>query len=132
MRTKENLFQKSIENLKKIGCYKPYLENFKKGVLTKYIGPFGYDVHEDWLLEKIKDIEKEYGGMVYAVLVSKLEDDELYSFLYTSSDEEFEEVEPYGGAFSVHSYTWNKSCEWCSSFGDVGVRPALGGLVRIW
>lgn len=138
MFTKEEQKANAVKHLEQIGCYKPYLNAYKnKGTITMYEGFGGYyidDQHEAELVKKIKAVEEEYGGTVYAVIHSMTDFGELYTMLWSGKYEEDEEysVEDYeDGSFGVFSWVWNKSCDDFSEFGTCQIRPALGGLIRI-
>lgn len=137
MITKDQQKQNAIRYLETIGCYKPYLNAYKKGTVTMYEGYGGYYVdehNEPELINKIREVEEEYGGTVYAVIHNMTNFGELYTMLWSGKYEEDEEysVHPVGdGSFNVFSWVWNKDDEWCSEFGTVQIKPALGGLLRI-
>lgn len=134
MLTKDQQKANAIKNLKKIGCYSPYTKAFERGTITMYEGFGGYYVEDENLLKKIREIEDQYNGTVYAVIHNMTEFGELYTMLWATGYEEDAEydVEDYGnGKFAVMSYVWNVTYDDCSEFGSVGIKPALGGLVRI-
>lgn len=137
MFTKEQQKDNAIKYLEKIKCYKPYLEAYKKGTVTMYEGFGGYYVEEEnepELFKKIKEVEEENGGTVYAVIHGMYEFGECYTMLWSGKYEEDEEysVEDYkDGTYGVFAWVWNKDAEWCSEFGTVQIKPALGGLLRV-
>ncbi len=134
MLTKEHQNANAVENHRNIKCYAPYLKAFKNGTITMYEGFGGYYVEEEEILNKIHEVENEYGGTVYAVIHQITNIGELYTFLWATAYEEDSQydVEDYGnGQYAVMSYVWNKTYDDCSEFGSVVIKPALGGLVRV-
>lgn len=134
MLTKEQRVQNAIAHLKQIGCYKPYLKAYQEGVLTMYEGFGGYYVEDPEILEKIHDVEEDYGGTIYAVIHSLTNFGELYTFLWSTGYEENADydVEDYGdNQYGCMAYVWNKTYEDCSEFETVVIKPALGGLIIV-
>ena len=70
--------------------------------------------------------------MNYHVIRTMTAFGELYSFLYISDyDEEWDmDNEDLVDGYAM-SYVWNKTNEWCSEFGSIGVRGKYGGIVRV-
>lgn len=135
MFTREQLKANAVSNLNRIGCYKPYTEAFRNGTLTMYENCGGYYVEDEELLAKIHTIEEKYGGIVYAVIHSMTSFGELYTMLWADGDEDDSEydVEDYDdGQWLCMAYVWNKTDAECSEFGSVVIRPALGGLLRVY
>ena len=126
----------AIECMKAFDIYKPYINQFKKdGTITLFERFGGYyidEYNEPELLKKIKEFEAETGSLVYAVTHEMTEFGELYDFLIISKyDEEWEMTlgdAKYGYAFA---YVWNKTDEWCSEFGTIGVKSFGGGIARV-
>lgn len=137
MFTREELKKHCIDNLNRIGSYKPYTNAFKKGTITKYEGYGGYYLdpsYDDTLIECIKETEEQYGGMVYAVIHQYTDFGEIYTMLWASGyeeDYEYDVEDGDRGTYYVMAYVWNKSYEECSEFGSVGIKPAFGGLIRV-
>ena len=132
--TKEEQKERAIKALETLGCYKPYLNAFKRKTnptITMYEGFGGYYIeeeHEPELIAKIREIEETYGGTVYAVIHNLTSFGECYSLLYISKyaeDQEYMFDKNY-----AYAYVWNKTYEECSEFGTIGVKSALGGLLR--
>lgn len=133
--SKEEQKELALKALTTLGCYKPYLKAYRdKGIVTMYEGFGGYYLdpnygsQEEELIEKIKEVEETYGGTVYAVIHNLTSFGECYSMLYISK---YPEDSRY--SFSKNSamaYVWNKTYEECSEFGTIGVKSALGGLLR--
>ena len=123
--------------MKTLNIYKPYIRKFEKdGTVTLFERFGGYyidDYQEPELLEKIKEFEAETGSLVYAVTHELFEFGECYSFLCVSKYEEeweytLESEDQYNIAWA---YVWNKTDEWCSEFGSIGIKSLWGGIARI-
>lgn len=128
----------AVKYLEKIECYKPYLKAFRdKGIITMYEGFGGYYIEEHSepkLLAKIREAEETLGGTVYAVIHNKFEFGECYTMLWVSPYKEDARyaISDFGDhCYGVFAWVWNKTYEPCSEFGTVGIKPALGGLLRI-
>ena len=83
---------------------------------------------------KVKEVEKENGGLVYALTHEQTNFGECWSMLYVPKDcDGVEDVlDPINSKeFYVFAYVWNKSDDWCSEFGDIVVRSFGGGIKRI-
>ena len=132
--TKEEQKDLAVKALATLGCYKPYLNAFKRKanpVVTMYEGFGGYYLdgsNETELIDKIKEVEETYGGTVYAVIHNMTEFGECYSLLYISKY--YEDIDAMFGKGWAYAYVWNKTYDDCSEFGSIGVRAALGGLLR--
>ena len=138
MFTKEQQKENAIKYLERLGCYKPYLKAYKdKDIVTMYESFGGYYVEQDTepeLFSKIREVEKEFGGTVYAVIHNFFEFGECYTMLWSGKYEEDEEysIEKINDSTSyAFAYVWNKDDDLCSEFGTVGIKAALGGLLRI-
>ena len=126
----------ALSAMKSLNILPAYINKFKKdGTITLFERFGGYYIDEDnepELLKKIREFEAETGSIVYAVTHEMFMFGECYSFLIISKYEEewrytLEEVKD-GYAFS---YVWNKTDEWCSEFGTVGVESCGGGIARM-
>lgn len=90
-------------------------------------------VHED-LPEKIAEIEKRFGCLVYAVTHECFSFGECYSMLVVSK---YEEDWPHTlnriskNCYSAFAWVWNKTDETCSEFGSVLIGCSCGGIVRL-
>lgn len=134
MLTKEQQKQNAIHNLKKIGCYKPYIKAYIDGTITMYEGFGGYYIDNKELMNQIQEIEDRYDGTVYAVIHSFTGFGELYTMLWTTGyegDAEYDVEDCGHNQFACMSYVWNKTYDDCSEFGTVIIKPALGGLLRL-
>ena len=129
--------EKALECMKTLNIYKPYIRKFDKdGTVTLFERFGGYYITEDQepeLLEKIKEFEAETGSLVYAVTHERFWFGECYSFLCVSKYEEeweytLEQEDQYNIAWA---YVWNKTDEWCSEFGSIGIKSLWGGIARL-
>lgn len=124
----------AIECMQKFNIYKPYIKAFEKGTITLFERFGGYYITEDQepeLLNKIKEFEEETGSIVYAVTHERFEFGECYSFLIVSKyDEEWEMTLEEVKDEYAFAYVWNKTDEWCSEYGTIGVKSFGGGIAR--
>ena len=128
----------AIQCLETLGIYKPYINKFKssKTIPTFFENYTGfYADQEPALMTKIKEIEDEYGCLVYAITHEYTNIGEMWSMLSVPRDNDgaddlIFEVNPDGltNDFYAFSYVWNKSDDDLSEFGDIVVRAACGGL----
>lgn len=95
-------------------------------------GGFWID-QEPELHKKMKAIEKEHNCTVYAVTHELTEFGEIYDFLIvTDYPEEWDPlVYSHGNKHTAFAYVCNKTDEWCSEFGSVGIQSFGGGIRRI-
>jgi hypothetical protein len=127
----------AIQCLKKLDIYKPYIRKFEKEDMPTFFERFAgfYLFNEPVLQAKVKEVEKEYGVLVYALTHEWFEFGECWSMLCVSkSTESIEDClmdtsKP--NAFYTYSYVWNQDNDTLSEFGDIVVQSAGGGLRRI-
>ena len=126
----------AIKCLEKLDIHKPYIKMFKSDSLPCFyencIGFWADQEPELW--NKIKEVEAEHNCLVYAITHEFINGDEMWSMLLVPSD--CESAEDLIGVlkpkeFYAFSYTWNKTVEYFSEFGDVVVRSTYGGVKRI-
>lgn len=133
--TMKNKKQKAIELMNKLGIYKPYIKGFRENNQICFFENFsGYWAdQEPELMTKIQEFEKEHDCLVYAVTHEYLEFGECYDFLCISDyKEEWDEMlYRAGDMFYAYAYVWNKTDDWCSEFGTIGIRSFGGGIKRI-
>lgn len=129
----------AIKCLEKLGIFKPYIRKLrsKAGIPTFFENFAGFYVdQEPEIYSKIKEVEKEYGVLVYALTHELLDCGETWSMLCVPQDIE-EEVAACLSNFNQNefyafSYVWNKTDPAFSEFGDIAVRAAYGGIKRIY
>lgn len=125
----------AIKRMKMLDLYTPYIKAFEKNdevFMSEMTGGVYEITNEIELKAKIKKFEAENNALVYHVIHTMTVFGELYSFLYVSNyDEEWEiENEDIAEGYTL-AYVWNKTDEWCSEFGSIGVRGKFGGIVRV-
>ena len=134
--TMENKKQKAIELMNKLDIYKPYIKGFRENNQICFFENFGgfWANQEPEIEKKMKEIEKEYNCTVYAITHEYTEFGECYDFLMVSDyKEEWENlVIKDNGNFYVFTYVWNKTYDYCSEFGTIGVKSFGGGIKRIF
>jgi hypothetical protein len=127
----------AVQCLEKLDIYKPYIRKFKSkaGIPCFFENYAGFYVdQEPEIYNKMKEIEKEYDILVYALTHEITDLGETWSMLSVPSD--CETIEDCLGSFNQNehyafSYVWNKSNPIFSEFGDVVVKSFAGGLKRI-
>ena len=133
--TIENKKQKAIELMQQLNIYKPYIRGFEKDNKVCFFENFGgfWAYQEPELMAKIKEIEKTYKVLVYAVTHEYLEFGECYDFLYVSDykSEWKYALLPQRNTFYARAYVWNKTDDNCSEFGTIGIRSFGGGIKRV-
>ena len=137
MNTKVKQKEIAVECLKKLDIYTPYIDRFKSEGIPCFFENFaGFWADQELALwKKIKEIEKEYNCLVYAVTHEFFEFGECWSMLCVSKDTYG--IEDCMGTFSrpntfyAFSYVWNQTDEWLSEFGDIAVQSFGGGIRRI-
>ena len=134
--TKEQRKKQAIKLMEQLKIYKPYINGFIKYddvcFFEFYAGYWAFQNQE--LLEKIKEIEERHNCTVYAVTHELMEFGECYDFLLvTDYVEEWDElVYAEDDGFYVFSYVWNKTDDWCSEFGTIGIKSFGGGIRRVF
>lgn len=131
----ENKKAEAIKRMKMLDLYTPYIKAFEKKdeiFLSEMTGGVYEITSEIELKEKIKEFELEHNALVYHVIHTMTAFGELYSFLYVSDYEEEWEMDndDIADGYAM-SYVWNKTDEWCSEFGSIGVQGKFGGIVRV-
>ena len=126
----------AVSCLKKLNVHPDYVRAFegKRQRLTWFTQFFGFYVDEGSALDaKVKEIERKYGCIVYAVTHEFFEFGECYSFLIVSKYQEDWDttLSKYGNRYTAFAYVWNKDDDWCSEFGSVLVHSFGGGIARI-
>ena len=134
--TKEEKKAKCAEIMETLGIYKPYITGFKKNDKVCFFERFaGFWVYQEPEIEtKMKEIEKKYNCMVYAITHELTEFGELYSFLvltdHKSEWKNIVEKTDKANEFYAFAYVWNKDDDMCSEFGTVMIKSFGGGIMR--
>lgn len=124
----------AIKRMKALDLYKPYITLFEKEnkiFLSEMTGGV-YEFNDNTeLVTKVKEFEEEYDALVYHVIRTMTTFGELYSFLYVSKYEEEWEMDndDISKGYAL-AYVWNKTDEYSSEFGSIGVQGKFGGIVR--
>lgn len=127
--------EKAIEILKQLDIYKPYINGFRdkdKVCFFENFGGFWLD-QEPEAYKKMQEIEQKHDCKVYAVTHEFTDFGECWDYLIvTAYPEEWDNlIYKNGNMFSAFAYVWNKTDEWCSEFGNIGIQSFGGGLRRI-
>ena len=132
-RTVEKAKKEAIERMKILKLFKNVITDFKDDDRLNKSEDFGFLF---WLYaeeeEMVKKFEKEHECVVYHVILSRTDTGTTYSLLYVDlDDEEWEEdrVDLQNG--QVLAYVVNKAAPECSEIGYIGIKPQIGGLVRV-
>ena len=129
--------EKAVELMKALDIYQPYILGFRdKGKVCLFERFGGYYVDQEEFKEieaKKWAIEDKYKITVFAITHEFTNLGELYNFLYVPAEkEEWDSLlEKAGNRTFVQAYCWNKSVEWCSEFGQIGVTSFGGGIMRV-
>ena len=133
--SQETKKKEAIKRMEILGLFKPCINVFAKYdevQLSEQTGGL-YEFNDDAALnKKVNEFETEYDALVYHVIHTYTQFGELYSFLYVSDHEDewkIDNEDLYEG-YAV-AYVWNKTDEWMSEFGSIGIKERFGGLVRV-
>lgn len=133
--SKETKKTEAINRMKVLDLYKDYIKTFKDrdeifmSEMTGGVYEFSANTE---LVNKVKEFEAEYNALVYHVIHTFTQFGELYNFLYVSDHQEEWEMDNADIAEGYAlAYVWNKTDEWCSEFGSIGVKGFLGGIIRV-
>lgn len=126
----------AVECLAELNVDYSFIESFMdKGQVMFFESYMGDDVsnYPD-VAQKIKEVESEYGCLVYAATYTSFHFGECYSFLVVSKYEEdwehcLRRIDDC--TFSAFAYVWNKTDDRCSEFGFITVDADLGGILRL-
>lgn len=134
--TIEKKKEKALDILKTLNIYKSYIDDFKDKGYVCYFERFAgfWDFQDKELEAKRKEIEEKYNCLVYAITHEYIDGDEMYSFLLVSNYPEEWKYSLLSAGLNKYyaiAYVWNKSCDWCSEFGDVVIESAYGGIRRV-
>lgn len=126
----------AVHSLYLLGICEQFVEKFRaNGEVTVFDSLIGEDISNyPEVAVKIKEVETDFGCLVYAVTHECLTFGECYSFLVVSK---YEEDWPHSlrgdnfDRFMAFSWVWNKTHEDCSEFGYVMLHSGFGGILRI-
>ena len=124
----------AIRAMEILGIYKPYIKGFKDSNKVCFFEGFaGFWVYQEPEVEaKMKELEKEYGCIVYAITHELTQFGEFWSFLVMSKhDKEWKkQLDELEEGYAL-AYVWNKDDDYCSEFGTIVVKSVGGGIMRI-
>ena len=128
----------AIQCLKKLDIYRPYIRKFEKEDMPTFFERCAgfYLFNEPVLQAKVKEIQEDFGVLVYALTHEWFEFGECWAMLCVHESDE-STVEDYvresskPNIFYAHAYVWNQDNDFCSEFGDILVQSCGGGLRRV-
>lgn len=133
--TRQQKKDKALEVMKTMDIYKPYIKDFQDEDNVCFFENFGgfWVFQEPEIEAKMREIEKKYNCLVYAITHEFTEFGELYDFLIITDYKcEWKNlVHSCGNRHTAFAYVWNKDDEWCSEFGSITVQSFGGGIRRI-
>lgn len=129
-----NLKDIAVKYLRTLDVYEPYVVGFEKlgdvcWFETQGAGYWAYQ--NDELMNKIKEIEKKYDILVYAVTHEYTKLGETYSMLCIGKDKNGYPYEIAENKYISDAYVWNVDNPKLSEFDSILVRSQFGGLKRI-
>lgn len=132
---KEKMKEEAISRMKFLKLYSNVIREFSNsGKLNFSLSLNGALYYlNDKQLARVQEFEQQYHTLVYHVIHNYIQFGELLSFLYVSQHTEewkhdrndLEEGYPL-------VYVANLTDELCSEFGHIGIRPCVGGVIRIY
>lgn len=132
--TKEQRKEQAIKYMTSLNIYKPYIKGFRESDRVCFYEQFaGFWVdQEPEVYNKMKEIEEKHDCTVYAITHEYTEFGECFSFLVvTNYKREWATLlEKHEIGHAAFAYVWNKTDEWCSEFGTIGVQSFGGGIRR--
>lgn len=89
-----------------------------------------YASDDEQLERKVKEFEEEYNALVYHVQLTHTVYGKMYSFLYVSKseDEWALDIDDLKNN-CCYAFVWNNEIE---DIGLIGIKPAMGGIVRTY
>lgn len=134
MYKKDKLKKEAISRMKKIGIYKPIIEQFEKDdIVSESALPFGACFWlSDEQKERVKEFEDKHNCLVYHVIQSFVEDMKMECYLYVSPYEEEWEMDNEDLNHNIAlCYVNNLDEPYFSEFGSIGFKLSIAkGLIR--
>lgn len=127
----------AVKCLEILDIYKPYVRKFKSkaGIPCFFENFAGFWANQEpELWQKIKEVEEKNKVLVYAITHEYVGPDECWSMLCVPEDSTMDDLLQYhsGRQFYAYAFTWNKSCDIFSEFGDIFIKAFGGGIKRIY
>ena len=127
---------KAIELMKALDIYTPYIEGFEQEDKVCFYEMFGgYWVDQEHEIQKkLHELEKQYNCVVYAITHEFTDFGECWDFLLVTDYPEEHDTLLYKQSndnYIVFAYVWNKTDDYCSEFGSIGVKSFGGGIRRV-
>ena len=95
----------------------------------------GYWVDQEHEIQKkLHELEKQYNCVVYAITHEFTDFGECWDFLLVTDYPEEHDTLLYKQSndnYIVFAYVWNKTDDYCSEFGSIGVKSFGGGIRRV-
>ena len=137
---KERQKQEAIKRMQMLKLMGEVINDFKKENKLYYSERqnqifnavlYWVDNHEEWS-NMIKEFEKKWGFMVYHCQLTHTYDGDIISLLYITKDEdEWEQDRQDIKDGVVYAKCVNLDDDFCSDYGYIGIKPSMGGIVRI-
>ena len=129
---KEKIFNECLERMEILKLSKGCINAFKKGEIweSEWLGSL-YECN-DKEKEIIKEFELKTNYKVYHLIHNVFEFGECYTILFVSNDiKEWARDKKDLKEGYAFAYVKNVDDDWCSEYGSVGIKPNIGGLVRV-
>ena len=122
--------------MKALDIYTPYIEGFEQEDKVCFYEMFGgYWVDQEHEIQKkLHELEKQYNCVVYAITHEFTDFGECWDFLLVTDYPEEHDTLLYKQSndnYIVFAYVWNKTDDYCSEFGSIGVKSFGGGIRRV-
>ncbi len=131
----ERMRVEAEKRLGKLGVAKEVIDDFKNGIINVSEQGFipGALYHlSDEEKQMVKNIEDEYGGLVYHCIRCNTNFGELFNMLWVSKyEEEWVTDNKNIEDFLVFAYVENLTDSLCSEFGSIMVAKSNDGLIRV-
>lgn len=125
----EKMKKEAINRMKMLKLHPNIIKEFSnKNILNLSLNTALHHLNQEQLA-RVQEFEQKYDVLVYHVI----QNGQMLSFLYVSKYQEewehdrndLEEGHPF-------VYVANLTDESCSEFGSIGIRPCVGGVIRIY
>lgn len=131
--TREKMKKEALVRMKILGLHENALKDLEqKDIVNSSFFAALYFL-DDGQKARVRQFEDESGGLVYHVIHDYTDLGEMLSFLYVSKYEDEwprDRVDLKEGVPLV--YVANLTDEICSEYGSIGVKPYMGGVLRIF